>query len=1152
MKNFKRFDCLKNYVSIIFISLTCFLHAPFLHAQTVSLNYPENGFVTASSSIELCWNYQSGNLYEIELADNAQFNLPVFNSSNLNSRKIIVPNLVTNTVYFWRVRIVSPLLSAWSNANTFTCFNPALLTNLNLWLRADTLLTLNNNEVVSWTDLSANQFVLTPPNAANQPDFNQSFCDNKKSVAFDGNDYFSISNFNFGASNTVFIIGKTNGGSVYSRYIGTYGNNMEICAEATGLSGNLLASYSTSNSSLLTVVRSPSVSSFLLNDSVLNSASLSIPPLAAGSLFVGTSNFQYTADFLIGEIAEVIISTSLLNDSLVSITNDYLMDKYAKVLSLGNDTIISDNFCPITLSASAGFSNYVWSTGETTATININQSGVYWLAAKDFFGRIKVDSIKVQYPLVNQLNSQALCVGNQLNWNTGLSSPYVHQWQDNSAANQIIITNGGNYYVKITDASGCTFYSDTAAIQLDTFSQSIGLGNDTSLCIGNSLQLMNDSVPVLSYLWSTGSFNDSITVTGAGQYWVEAGNINNCILRDTINIAITGIAPDAEFFAANGCEGLPVNFIDLSTAPVGENIIQWLWDFGDGTYSSTQNDLHNYDTSGTYSITLKVISQTGCGALYNQSVTVFPHPEINYTAFNLCNDKLTTFNNISNLYGGNQQSILWNFGDNLSPLNTADTDSASHIYTVAGNYTIKLTIETNEGCIDSIQRSLLIKPAPVADFATVHQCVGDSTQFNDISQIEFPWQNLNRTWYFPNGDTSLAFQPLYRFDTASVYTVSLLVQATNGCRDTIAKTITIYNYPDADFTFEKNCIGNPALFSDTSACVNCSIVNYLWQINNSAVGTGRELNYVFSDTGNFVVNLTVTNNAGCASDKDTVLTVSPAPLSGFTINSAFGSPPFTAEFNNTSTYATSYFWDFGDGTFSEEFNPSHLYTDTGTFTVNLKVINDDDCESNSSQTIKLYPKKIDLVLHDVKSELADGYIETEIIVFNRSTAVISGFEIIIGNNANIVAKENYTALIVPGEFKTLKLITKIKQGEEYNLTDVICVELINIIEGADSDISNNKKCIALADENFKLLTVFPNPTKGAVYLNFICPARDEITIEVVDLIGKSLFKKVISTEPGYNQYSIPSHFLAAGSNICNLTYKGTTHSILFIKLNEDE
>jgi hypothetical protein len=164
---------------------------------------------------------------------------------------------------------------------------------------------------------------------------------------------------------------------------------------------------------------------------------------------------------------------------------------------------------------------------------------------------------------------------------------------------------------------------------------------------------------------------------------------------------------------------------------------------------------------------------------------------------------------------------------------------------------------------------------------------------------------------------------------------------------------------------------------------------------------------------------------------------------------------------------------------------------------------------------------------------------------------VSGFETSIANSSNIATKESQNLFLLPGEIKPIKLKTKIKQGEGYNFSEVICVEITNINEGDDTDKSNNSLCKALSDAEFKLLSVFPNPSVAGSFLEFISPSKDELFIEIIDAIGNRMYTISYTAQLGYNKLALPTNTLAAGIYSCKVLYKGTSQTLQFIKSNNN-
>src|SRR4029078_7260877 len=105
-------------------------------------------------------------------------------------------------------------------------------------------------------------------------------------------------------------------------------------------------------------------------------------------------------------------------------------------------------------------------------------------------------------------------------------------WQDGSSGNNFTVTQSGAYWVKITTQNGC-INSDTINVNYVT-ATSVNLGADTSLCIGDSIQLKT-TVAGANYLWSTGQTSQQITVKNGSIYWIRVNN-GVCVATDTINI----------------------------------------------------------------------------------------------------------------------------------------------------------------------------------------------------------------------------------------------------------------------------------------------------------------------------------------------------------------------------------------------------------------------------------------------------------------------------------------------------------------------------------------------------------------------------------------------------------------------------------------
>lgn len=150
------------------------------------------------------------------------------------------------------------------------------------------------------------------------------------------------------------------------------------------------------------------------------------------------------------------------------------------------------------------------------------------------------------------------------------------------------------------------------------------------------------------------------------------------------------------------------------------------------------------------------------------------------------------------------------------------------------------------------------------------------------------------------------------------------------------------------FLITETSLYPPFLTSTTFACVTESIqfmdqsdttATYSWVFEGGNPATSNEANPLVSYemAGTFDVSLMVTTDQGNTYEliNQNLITIGEIPAADFTFNTAGN----TVDFLNTSVAGDSFFWEFGDDETSTEINPSHVYTETGIFTVSLTTTN---------------------------------------------------------------------------------------------------------------------------------------------------------------------------------------------------------------------
>lgn len=183
-----------------------------------------------------------------------------------------------------------------------------------------------------------------------------------------------------------------------------------------------------------------------------------------------------------------------------------------------------------------------------------------------------------------------ICQGDSLVLNAGMTGTYL--WQNGSTASSFTVMSTGDYWLRII--TPCDTVSDTIHVNVSG-AVSLDLGADTLVCQGNPF-LLDATNPGVSYLWSDGSTQPTLNVSGSGTYWVQI--TASCgILSDTINVLFDSIPPvdlgPDTFVCANGAVFYDVTYPGAT----------YLWSNG---FNISQI---NVTAGGTYWVQLS----NGCG-----------------------------------------------------------------------------------------------------------------------------------------------------------------------------------------------------------------------------------------------------------------------------------------------------------------------------------------------------------------------------------------------------------------------------------------------------------------------------------------------------------------------------------------------------------
>lgn len=236
-------------------------------------------------------------------------------------------------------------------------------------------------------------------------------------------------------------------------------------------------------------------------------------------------------------------------------------------------------------------------------------------------------------------------------------------------------------------------------------------------------------------------------------------------------------------------------------------------------------------------------------------------------------------------------------------------------------------------------------PVPVTSIISPN--VNSSTTNCIGLTIPFTQSSINSTNYYWNfgdpttiNDTSNLINPVYSYPANGTYTVTLIANPGSPCTDTDTVVIKVTIPPQAQFPSPSpQCItGNNFSFAATGVWGAPAILSWNFGSNAtpSTANTANPSGIVYDTSGTFPVTLSVTEN-GCTTVTNGNVNIFPVPEARFATPDVLGCVPFTVQFNDASITGVplTYRWFFGDGDSSSLANPSHTYTQVGTYDVML-------------------------------------------------------------------------------------------------------------------------------------------------------------------------------------------------------------------------
>ncbi len=534
----------------------------------------------------------------------------------------------------------------------------------------------------------------------------------------------------------------------------------------------------------------------------------------------------------------------------------------------------------------------------------------------------------------------------------------------------LFLTSAGSMYA-------CGSDQDTVIIHF-TPSPNVDAGPDIFICSDETQVNLSASITGATTTgeWTTtgsGSFspsqNDLTTnyllspsdISGGDfQIVLTSNNNQNCLAEtDTINVHITA-QPSLDITTLDSiCSTSPVISLDgVISSGFGS---EWTTSgFGNITNPNSLNTTYNVspvDTATGYVDFYLTTTGVCAGRVDSIRVQFVKAPIVDAGANQqLCENAAVQ---LSGNINSPSPSGVWSslgtgsFVPGNAFLSTVYIPSAGDV--LNGGVTLVLESTNNYGCpADKDTMLITFKEVPTADFSVSAICQGENAAFTD--QSIFPSGSITGwEWNFDDGTSSSVGNPQHEYTNGGSYSVELIVTGNNNCTDTITQNLTVHYAPTPFFSNTVACEMNAIEFTDLSSIPAGSITDWNYDFYGFGNSTDQNPEFSFPIAGDYPVTLTTTSDFGCTSDTTINVSVIQSPTADFTMepNPAVVNQDIDYTDLSSGTNIVGWYWDFGDGEASNVHEPTHSYSNGGTYTVFFKVTDENNCSDTISKLISV-------------------------------------------------------------------------------------------------------------------------------------------------------------------------------------------------------
>ena len=405
---------------------------------------------------------------------------------------------------------------------------------------------------------------------------------------------------------------------------------------------------------------------------------------------------------------------------------------------------------------------------------------------------------KALFTVTNQCVYDSVRVTNQSSIKTGKIQKF--QWiipsiYSNQTNNPVIgKLPEGKYILKLSVISDslCLDSSETPFEVYPSIRPKIAF---TPACENENMRISDISnqttTKINTRLWTLGSsqYTDSsffIGLSSKGNYPIHLDIITKEACSFSLDTTYEVFEnPKADFTSISDCNDAIVRFADISTPGSKANLTSRLWFENTTQIFSGNNFSTKFPTSGSHQISLRVINSLGCKDSVIKTLIVSPMNYADFTFNDACPEDTVKLS-FTGFTGTNTLKTLdLSWGDGTKSNNLP----AKHTYSSSGNYTIRLSAQTDKGCVIDTFKTLKIHPKPESKFDYYPPFPDIKNPGITITDRSVGANKWNYT--FGDGGTSVIQNPIYNYKDSGAYFIRQNVENQFGCKDSSYKRLYV-------------------------------------------------------------------------------------------------------------------------------------------------------------------------------------------------------------------------------------------------------------------------------------------------------------------------------------------------------------------------